>query len=234
MTTAAFEENLRVLQRSMAAPLRLTSLVVRQVLACMSAQFGQVTMAGVCRASALTLRVLETCPVHISTAAEAVPLTVRLARGSLDEASLPAALSQQRPATLKSPAAMFLTAAVLWHAGCMHYAHALVDRTSQPLLEQVHAVRAQQSPEVVEEVMRWLHMALTLQAACLLHSDTARPLREALQVRPISDSCLVQPLAAILRALTFCMDHPFHGSVWMHSPLNTDWLCCCSRWFHAQ
>eukprot|EP00892_Ulva_mutabilis_P008058 jgi/Ulvmu1/5624/UM023_0163.1 len=179
--TAAFEENLRVLQRSMAAPLRLTSLVVRQVLACMSAQFGQITMAGVCRASALTLRVLETCPVYISTAAEAVPLTVRLARGSLDEASLPSALSPPRRANLKSPAAAFLSAAVLWHAGCMHYAHALADRTSQPLLEQVQAMRGQQPLQAVEDVMRWLHMALTLQAACLLHPDTVWPLREALQ-----------------------------------------------------
>ena len=179
----AFESNLSVLQRSTTAPLRLTSLVVRQVYACLGAQLGQASMAGAHQSGVLALRVLESCPPR-NCCTTSVPNTVRLARHSFDDAALPLQLIPPSPAILTSPVARFLTATMLWHSGCAHVAHALIASTAELLVEQVASMRTSQNSSLMQEVLQMLHMALSVQGASLLPSSVVSGLVTTLQVLP--------------------------------------------------
>lgn len=178
---STFEYNLNILQRSTTAPLRLTSLVVRQVYACLGAQLGQASMAGAHQSGVLALRVLESCPLR-NCCTLSVPNTVRLARHSFDDASLPLQLIPPSPAILNSPSVRFLTATMLWHSGCAHVAHALIGSTAVLLVEQVASLRTTQNSSLMQEVLQPLHMALSVQGASLLPSSAVSGLVTALKV----------------------------------------------------
>lgn len=209
---SALHANFAVLQRSSAAPLRLTSLVVRQVYACLGAQLGQASMAGAHQSGVLALRVLESCTSK--SCAKAVPHSVRLARHSFDDAAVPLQLIPSFDPILTCPAARFLTATFLWHSGCAHTAHALIASTARQLVQKVSSLRTLQNSGSIQEVMQLLHMALSVQGAALLPSTAVTGLATALQVcfslqKSLSiQSCEIKRKISTPRSVMYIRDRP--------------------------
>jgi hypothetical protein len=170
---------LQVLQRSMTGPLRLTTLVVKQVHSCLIAQLSQPTMARFLVSGVQVLRILETCPVPLSPF-HPVPATVLMAWEAIDDETAP--LFTGTDSIITSPVGHFAAAAVLLQSGHMHTAHALMRQHSASMVQQVASLQHASNPNSVEEALSWLHAALTIQGGRLLSPEQLAQVIDALKV----------------------------------------------------
>ena len=181
----------------MAEPLRLTSLIVKQVHACLVAELSRVGIAPFHINAAQVHRVLGTSPVVLPPSVT-TPAAVALMRATSGDASVPV---QRPPSILTSPIGRFASAAVLAQGSCLHSAHSIMVEHAEGVVTQVEALRRNTVPAAVEETLLWLHMALTVQAARLLPTATQSALCTAIKVRhhaaPVL-ACQAPPAAHLL------------------------------------
>jgi hypothetical protein len=171
-------EHLQVLRKSMGAPLRLTSLVVKQVLSCLTAELGQAGIARFRANSLSVLRVLEVSPMPLPPSV--APHGIQLASQAVDDDS--AVIAPPRVPILETPAGRFATASALLQCGFAHTAAMLAQAHVAALPAQLRALQRQSSIATVEEVLMWLHTGLTIQGAHLLPAGVRDGMLAALKV----------------------------------------------------
>jgi hypothetical protein len=179
----------QVLKRSMGAPLRLTSLVVKQVLSCLATELSQAGIARFRVNSLSLLRVLDSAPIPLDSDRGdfVAPEGIRLVRQAADDD--PATLTRAPPPVLETPVGRFATAAALAQCGSAHAAAALVHAHGHALPAQVDVLRRGTPAPAVEAGLLWLHMALTIQGARLLPEAVRDALLAALKVKAVASSC---------------------------------------------